>query len=62
MSPRSDEGGVMPSEVVQDTALMRITLLSGKGAFGKWRALTRITVRTLGRVSGVNLNGCRADG
>ncbi len=49
----------MPSEVVQDTALMRITPLSGKGALGKWRALTRITVRTLGRVSGVNL-GCRA--
>ena len=45
----------MPSEVVQDTALMRITPLSGKGALGKWRALTRITVRTLGRVIGVNL-------
>ena len=45
----------MPSEVVQDTTLMRITPLSGKGALGKWRALTRSTVRTLGRVSGVNL-------
>jgi len=50
----------MPSEVVQDTALMRITPLSGKGALGKRRALTRITVRTLGRVSGGNLDGCRA--
>ena len=45
----------MPSEVVQDTTLMRITPLSGKGALGKWRALTRSTVRTLGRVNGVNL-------
>jgi len=28
----------MPSEVVQDTTLMRITPASGKGALGKWRA------------------------
>jgi len=32
---------------------------TGKGALGKWRALTRITVRTLGRVSGGYLDGCR---
>ena len=28
----------MPSEVVQDITLMRITPASGKGALGKWRA------------------------
>ena len=28
----------MPSEVVQDTILMRVTPASGKGALGKWRA------------------------
>jgi hypothetical protein len=36
----------MPSEEVQDTALMRVTPLSGKGALGKWRAFTMNTDQT----------------
>ena len=39
----------MPSEVVRDTTLMRITPASGKGALGKWRALTGAIVWTRAR-------------
>ena len=37
----------MPSEVVQDTALMMITPLSGKGALGKWWTCVGNTDQTL---------------
>ena len=31
----------MPSEVMRDITLRRVTPASGKGALGKWRALDR---------------------
>jgi hypothetical protein len=34
----SDEEGVMPFEVVLDTTLTRVTLVTGKGALGTWRS------------------------
>jgi len=56
----SDEGEVMLSDVVYRHDTVKGNTLSGQRALGKWRALTWTTVRTLGRVSGVNLDGCRA--
>ncbi len=47
----SYEGRVMPAEAVQDTAPERVTPLKGKETLGKWRALTRTTVRTLSGVA-----------
>ncbi len=41
----------MPAEVVLDTTPKRVTPLKGKAALGKWRALTRTTVRTLSWVA-----------
>jgi len=54
----------MPSEVVQDTTLMRITPASGQGALGKWRAPQGSTAWTQGHIyiSGDNFQGCRAGG
>jgi hypothetical protein len=34
----SDDEGVVPFEVVGDTTLKRVTLVSGKGALGTWRS------------------------
>jgi len=36
----SDEGGVMPSDVVLDTTLQKVTPSAGEGSLGTWRALT----------------------
>jgi len=47
----SYEGRVMPAEAVQDTVPEGVTPSKGKEALGKWRALTRTTVRTLSRVA-----------
>ena len=43
----------MPSEVVCDITLKWLAAILGKGALGKWRALSRPSVRTLGRVAEV---------
>jgi len=37
----SDEGGVMPSDVIRDITPQEATLLVGKGALGTWQALKR---------------------
>ena len=34
----SEEGGVTPFEVVHDTTLEQVTLVTGKGALGTWRS------------------------
>ena len=34
----SDEEGVMPFETVQDTVLVTVTPMPGKGALGTWRS------------------------
>ncbi len=53
----------MPSEVVQDTTLMRITPSSGKGALGKWRARERKhQLDTVPDRYGDHLHPCRAGG
>jgi hypothetical protein len=35
----SDEGGVAPSDVVQDTAQQKVTPFVGKGALGTWQVV-----------------------
>ena len=35
----SDEGGVAPSDVVQDITQQKVTPVVGKGALGTWRAV-----------------------
>ena len=51
----------MPSEVVRDTTLIRVTPASGEGALGKWRA--RYGQHCLGSDPGSGDNhGCRAGG
>jgi len=47
----SYEGRVTLAEAVQDTAPERVTPSKGKETLGKWRALTRTTVRALTRVA-----------
>jgi hypothetical protein len=37
----SDEGRVMPSDVMLDVTPQEVTPVVGKGALGTWRALTR---------------------
>ena len=46
----SYEGGVAPSDVVQDATVQEVTPFVRKGALGKWRALKGNTNRTLRRV------------
>ena len=45
----SDEGGVMPSDVVLDITPQEVAPVAGKGALGTWRALAGP-----GRRAGVN--------
>jgi hypothetical protein len=52
----------MPSEVMPDITLRRVTPGSGKGALGKWRAPYRNHGLDSEPGSSGNLNGCRAGG
>jgi hypothetical protein len=36
----SDEGGVIPSDVVREITLQEVTPVAGKGALGTWQTLT----------------------
>ena len=56
----SDEGEVMLSDVVLNTAPQEVTPLAGKGALGKWRAVEGDTDRTPSRVNSGNAKDCRA--
>ena len=52
----------MPSEVMRDITLRRVTPGSGKGALGKWRAPYRQHCLDTEPGSSENLHGCRAGG
>ena len=41
----SDEGGVAPSDVVQDITQQKVTPVVGKGALGTWRAVGSLGLR-----------------
>ncbi len=56
----SEDGRVMPTEVVLDTALEEVTPSIGKEALGKWRAPNRKHHLDTVPGSGENPNGCRA--
>jgi len=52
----------MPSEVMRDITLRRVTPASGEEALGKWRAPYRNHCLDSEPGSSGNLNGCRAGG
>jgi len=52
----------MPSEVMPDITLRRVTPGSGKGALGKWRAPYRKHCLDSETGSSEHLNGCQAGG
>ena len=52
----------MPSEVVLNITLTRVTPGTGEGALGKWRAPNRKHRLDSDPGSGDNLTGCRAGG
>ncbi len=58
----SDEGRVMPAEVMLDITPEEVTPSMGKEALGKWRASNEGIVRTLSRKNGVYPRRCRAGG